>query len=86
MKKTMSYVLGLLVIFSMLLTACGGGAAPAPEKPADTGAKEIKVVNLINGVLGDKSFFDSANRGMEKVMKDYPKNSNQMVAYMWKHK
>ncbi len=72
MKKTMSYVLGLLVIFSLVLTACGGGATPAPEQPADTGAKEIKVVNLINGVLGDKSFFDSADRGMQKVMKDFP--------------
>ncbi|MCX6065983.1 MAG: BMP family ABC transporter substrate-binding protein [Chloroflexi bacterium] len=46
-------------------------AAPATEAPA-AGPKEIKVVNLINGVLGDKSFFDSANRGMEKVMADFP--------------
>jgi basic membrane protein A and related proteins len=29
-------------------------------------------VNLINGVLGDKSFFDSADRGMQRVMADYP--------------
>lgn len=70
MKNKLFVVLGLLVILSMFLTACGS-AAPATEAAA-TGPKEIKVVNLINGVLGDKSFFDSANRGMEKVMADFP--------------
>ena len=70
MKNKMIVIWGILIILSMLLASCQT-ATPAPEKPA-AGPKEIKVVNLINGVLGDKSFFDSANRGMEKVMADYP--------------
>jgi basic membrane protein A len=71
MKHKMLFVVTLLIVASMLLTACGGGAQ-ATEEPVAEGPKEIKVVNLINGVLGDKSFFDSANRGMERVMADYP--------------
>jgi spermidine/putrescine transport system substrate-binding protein len=33
-KKSLSLVLGLLVILSLTLSACGGGAAPAEEAPA----------------------------------------------------
>lgn len=69
MKRKMLFVVSLLLVLSMLLTACG---TKATEEPVVEGPKEIKVVNLINGVLGDKSFFDSANRGMERVMADYP--------------
>ncbi|MFN8442438.1 MAG: BMP family ABC transporter substrate-binding protein [Caldilineaceae bacterium] len=69
----------------MLLAACPAAAptaAPAAEAPAaDAKATEapaaeapaagtpLKVINFINGVLGDKSFFDSAERGM-KMAKD----------------
>ncbi len=33
-------------------------------------AKKIRVTIVHNGTLGDKSFFDSANRGLEKAKKD----------------
>ncbi len=32
--------------------------------------KKLKVVLYVNGTLGDKSFFDSANRGLEKAIKE----------------
>ena len=70
MKRKMLFVVSMLLLLSMLLTACGTKATEVP--PTEPAVAEIKVVNLINGVLGDKSFFDSANRGMEKVMADYP--------------
>lgn len=70
MKRKMLFVVSMLLVLSMLLTACGTTATEVPA--TEPAVKEIKVVNLINGVLGDKSFFDSANRGMEKVMADYP--------------
>lgn len=72
MKHKMLFVVSLLLIASMLLTACGTKATETPATTGGTTTKEIKVVNLINGVLGDKSFFDSANRGMQKVMADFP--------------
>ncbi len=34
MKKSLSLILGLLVVLSLTLSACGGGAAPAEEAPA----------------------------------------------------
>jgi len=39
MKRFLT-VLILLLVASMLLAACGGGEAPAPAEPADTGAEE----------------------------------------------
>jgi basic membrane protein A len=58
--------LSLLVLFSVL-AGCGGGAAPATPPPA---AKRLKVVLVINGVLGDKSFFDSAQRGIDRAKQE----------------
>jgi len=31
----------------------------------------LKVVSVINGTLGDKSFFDSAQRGMDAIADEY---------------
>jgi basic membrane protein A len=63
MKRNLFHVLGLVVIASLVLAACGGTPTPtaAPE------AKKLKVVLLLNGVQGDKSFFDSAVRGVKKA-------------------
>lgn len=69
MKQKLIVFLSLVMMASMLLAACG------PSEPAETvdeGEDVIRVVNLINGVLGDKSFFDSADRGMQRVMADFP--------------
>lgn len=59
----MKKLLSVLLIAAMLLsiTACaGGGSAKA----------EYKAALLLNGNLGDKSFFDSANIGLTKLKKD----------------
>ena len=69
MKQKLLVMLSLVLLVSMLLTACGPSE---PTTTADEGDDVIKVVNLINGVLGDKSFFDSADRGMQRVMADFP--------------
>jgi basic membrane protein A len=36
-----------------------------------TATKTIKVVYLINGALGDNAFYDSGQKGMDKIAKDY---------------
>ncbi len=60
----------VLLALVMLLAACVAPAAPAPAPAADVAApaadsaQPLKVINFVNGVLGDKSFFDSAERGM----------------------
>jgi basic membrane lipoprotein Med (substrate-binding protein (PBP1-ABC) superfamily) len=40
-------------------------ATPQAEAPAASPKKRVKLV--INGTLGDKSFFDSAQRGMDMI-------------------
>ena len=71
MKKVISLLLVVVMIFS--LTACAKEPAqtpttetPATETPAED-AKPYKAALLLNGTLGDKSFFDSANEGLQKL-------------------
>jgi len=65
MKNKLFIFLSLVLLFSMALTACE--SAPAVQDDDDV----IRVVHLVNGVLGDQSFFDSADRGMQRVMDEY---------------
>lgn len=76
MKKKMLTLMLLAVM--VLVAACGnnksgnGNAATAtPGTNADGGGAaagdKLKVVLLIPGTLGDKSFFDAANNGLQKV-------------------
>ena len=74
MKKVISLLLVVVMIFS--LTACAKEPAktPTPETPGTEtpappaeGAKPYKAALLLNGTLGDKSFFDSANEGLQKL-------------------
>jgi basic membrane protein A len=52
-----------MAVVSMILVACGGAAAPTTA-PA---AKKLRVKLMLNGTLGDKSFFDSANSGLDLI-------------------
>lgn len=77
-RKLFSWLILLLV--TIMFAACGGGA-PAPSdadtsynlssndtsSASNTSTEPLKVVLLINGVLGDKSFFDSAERGLQRA-------------------
>jgi basic membrane protein A len=60
MKKTIFAMLSVLLIASLL------GCAPASTAP-----KTEKVVFVINGALGDNSFYDSGQRGMDQLAKEY---------------
>lgn len=78
MKKLMALALALIMVMS--LAACGdsgssgassaatpgGSSAAAPSE--DGGA--YNVCYLVNGNLGDKSFFDSAESGLEQLKAD----------------
>lgn len=72
MKKALSLLLVVMMIFSLAACAKQETPAPAPapsgETPAaETPAKPYKAALLLNGTLGDKSFFDSANQGLQKL-------------------
>ena len=81
MKKFLAILLALTMVFA--LAACGGEEAPAEEAPAEEAPAEeapaeeapakkdvYNVVYLVNGNLGDKSFFDSANSGLQQLKEE----------------
>lgn len=61
MKKTVLVLISLLTIASLLGCAPAAPAAPKTEK----------VVYLINGSLGDNAFYDSGQKGMDQIAKQY---------------
>lgn len=63
--KFIAIVLALLTLM-LCVSACGDGNI----QTEDDGI--TKVCLLINGNLGDKSFFDSANNGIEMINEEYP--------------
>jgi len=67
MKRILSLLIAVMMIFS--LTACAQKPAetPAPAEPGKEAGKPYKAALLLNGTLGDKSFFDSANSGLQKL-------------------
>ncbi len=58
-SKMLTLTMAVLLVFT--ITA---GTIVAQDEP-------LRVTLVINGVLGDKSFFDSAQRGMDRAMDDF---------------
>ncbi|MDD3395514.1 MAG: BMP family ABC transporter substrate-binding protein [Anaerotignum sp.] len=73
MKKLLSMLLASALTVSML-AGCGGGNdanTGADDAAAAEGETKVYTVcNLVNGTLGDKSFFDSAEAGLAKLKAD----------------
>ena len=58
----LKFVILMLVLMGMI-AALGASSVSAQEEP-------LRIVMLINGTLGDKSFFDSAQRGLDQLIDD----------------
>ncbi|HBT50228.1 MAG: Putative ABC-type transport system, periplasmic component/surface lipoprotein [Caldanaerobacter subterraneus] len=73
MRKIIVFAVILSLMFIFGLTGCGKNSEVSKEQTtvADSKEKPLKIVLLINGTLGDKSFFDSANHGIELIKKEY---------------
>lgn len=68
MKKLVSLLVALVMVLSLGLMGCGNSGSDSSNKEEGTNSKDkLKVVCLINGNLGDKSFFDSADNGMKMI-------------------
>jgi len=70
MKKIIVVALLVLLVLMPVFVGC----QKKVEEPAAVAAEAepvLKVANLINGVLGDKSFFDSAAAGMDLIKAEY---------------
>ena len=62
-KRWIMILLALLLASTMII-------AVSCKKKEAAKAAELKVVLYVNGLLGDKSFFDSANRGVQRAAKE----------------
>lgn len=67
----MKKVLYVLLVVLLALSVLGLAACKKKEEAAALAEKKLRVVLYINGTLGDKSFFDSAHRGVEKATVDF---------------
>jgi basic membrane protein A len=90
MTRRVLAALSLLLLAAMLIGAC---AAPASAPAATTGTEAataeaaapaagepLKVLLFINGTLGDKSFFDSAKRGIDRAVSELGVKANTIEA------
>ena len=64
----------VLMVLCLALTACAG-----TEKTKDAEKNDLSILLLINGTLGDKSFFDSAEAGMELIKEKYPEITTKTI-------
>ena len=69
MKKTLTLFLAVVFVFSAAMVVAGGKQEAAGKKKSAEAGGKLKVVLYINGTLGDKSFFDSANSGIQMAIK-----------------
>ena len=68
MKKLLVILL-VVMLFLGVFYGCKKGEQQTVEQKKEE--PKLKIVNYVNGTLGDKSFFDSANRGIEMIKKDF---------------
>ena len=70
MKKRLLFALSLLVMASMVLTACG--ASPAATEPAPAEEPQFTCALITPNPLGDRSFIDASARGIERANAELP--------------
>lgn len=69
----MKKILALLCVFALVvgsLAACGEKTTTETSTTAPEG-KQLKIVSIVNGNLGDKSFFDSVDNGLKMIKDEY---------------
>lgn len=67
MQRKLAYLLSLIAVVAIVVAGCAASpAAPAADSVAPSD-QPLRIVHFVNGVLGDKSFFDSAQRGIQRA-------------------
>jgi len=73
-RRSIFSILLLAVVF--MISACGGnnansGTSANTEEPGNSSNSDLSVLYFVNGTLGDKSFYDSAQAGLDRALKDF---------------
>ena len=64
----------MLMVLCLAFTGCA-----RDEKTSKDDKKDLGILLLINGTLGDKSFFDSAEAGMDLIKEKYPEITTKTI-------
>jgi len=73
--KKLLALLGLLLVFALVLTACGSQAAEPVEEV--TAEEPISVGVFVSDSFGDRAFFDIALGGIDAIEKDFGVTTNK---------
>jgi basic membrane protein A and related proteins len=68
MKKSLSFLINIVVFSILLLSGCSSSDTSSGKN--NKKEESIKVAFYVNGELGDKGFFDSAQRGLKQAEKE----------------
>ena len=79
MKKLLTVLLAALMVFALVGCSGSNGGDTATDAPAGEQSKmeeakaagKVTIANVVNGTLGDKSFFDSGEEAMQWINRDY---------------
>lgn len=70
MKKLLVSILSLAMVVGLVACGGSGGSNNGGGSSSNNSGKSYKVAYLVNGNLGDKSFFDSCNTGLTQLKND----------------
>lgn len=71
MKRKIALILALTLVFAVFLTGCSSEETSGDDTTTPAGEEAtLKVGLVLAGGLGDRSFYDSANEGVEKAHED----------------
>lgn len=86
MKRGLALILSMMLVMSFTLVGCGSNAPKeegnekeaaaqtnelAKEEGKEKSEEALKVALVVAGGLGDRSFYDSSNEGLEMIKKDF---------------
>lgn len=66
MKRKISIILTCVLVLSVVLSGCAG----SQEAGSDQSEGGLKVALVVAGGLGDRSFYDSSNSGLERAIEE----------------
>lgn len=79
-KRKLLSILMVLMLLAGVMAGCGSKSKPDADGSGSVdGEKPLKVALMLNGTLGDKAFFDSANNGIALIKSELQNVETKVV-------
>ena len=69
MKKFLKTIASVLLTISLVACSSGNKETAKTTEESNETKEKLKIIAIVNGTLGDKSFFDSLKEGMDELAK-----------------